>query len=131
MVIEMMNQHSRRPEQRIRRLLETVNDPAARGRFKLVDIGIRDWARRDRRARSMLESIDAERIAYIVERLVALGCDRAEAENRAFLIYSYILGELQVARTDSDAIRAKRVETCLGHLVLDLPGVGAVEELTS
>ena len=79
----------------------------------------------------MLESIDAERIAYIAERLVALGCDRAEAEVRSYLIYSYILGEGQIARTDSDAVRSKRVETCLGHLVLDLPGVGAVEELAS
>lgn len=78
----------------------------------------------------MLDSVDAERIAYIAERLVALGCDEAEAETRSFLIYAYILGEAHIARTTSQAVRAKRVESCLARFVLDLPGIGAVEELS-
>ena len=131
LVIEVVNRHSRRPEERIRHLLGIVIDPAMRERFRFVDVGIREWARRDRRARSMLESMDAERISYITERLVALGCGEVEAEIRSYLVYSYILGELQIARRDSYADRQQRVESCLRRLVLDLPGVGAVEEFSS
>jgi AcrR family transcriptional regulator len=130
LVIEVVNQHSRRPDERLRHLLEMAIDPTLRGVFRFVDVAIREWARKDRRVQSMLESVDAERIAYIAERLVALGCDKAEAETRSFLIYSYILGEAHIARTFPQAVRAKRVESCLARFVLDLPGVGAVEELS-
>jgi AcrR family transcriptional regulator len=130
-VIEVVNRHSRRPEERLRHLLEMAIDPALREVFRFVDVAIREWARKDRRVQSMLESVDAERLAYIAERLVALGCNEAEAETRSFLIYSYILGEAHIARTASHSVRAKRVESCLSRFVLDLPGVGAVEELSS
>jgi len=130
LVIEVVNQHSRRPEERLRHLLEMAIDPALREVFRFVDVAIREWARKDRRVQSMLDSVDAERIAYIAERLVALGCDEAEAETRSFLIYAYILGEAHIARTTSQAVRAKRVESCLARFVLDLPGIGAVEELS-
>lgn len=128
LVIELVNQHSRRPEERLRRLLQMVIDPASCDAFGLVEVGIREWARRDRRARSALETMDATRVAYIADRLLALGCEANEAEDRSFLIYSYILGEAQIARTDSHAVRAHRLERCLARLVLDLPGVGSVEE---
>jgi len=128
LVIEIVNQFSRRPEDRIRHLLGLVVDPNSRETFRLVDVGIRDWARRDRRALSMLESIDRERIAYIAGRLTALGCEASDAELRGFLIYSYILGEAQIERNDPHEVRAERVERCMERLVLDLPGVGSVEE---
>ena len=77
----------------------------------------------------MIEAMDAKRIEYITGRLLALGCERGEAEDRSFLIYSYIMGEGQLARVDTHAVRAERVERCLARLVLDLPGVGSVEEV--
>ena len=64
-----------------------VIDPASRRPFGFVDVGVREWARTDRRAQSMLESVDGERIAHIAERLRALGCEPEEAEIRAHLIY--------------------------------------------
>jgi AcrR family transcriptional regulator len=127
-VIDLVHQHSRRPEERLRRLLEMVIDPAKRQPFGFVDVGVREWARKDRRAQSMLESVDAERLSHIRERLLALGCEPQEAETRAHLIYSYILGEAHVARNDSQEARRQRLESCLRRLVLDLPGVGRVVE---
>jgi AcrR family transcriptional regulator len=130
-VIQVVNQHSRRPEERLRRLLMFVVDGSGKDVFRLVDIAIRDWARRDRRARSMLESMDRSRLAYITERLMALGCDRRGAESRSFLIYSYIIGETQIAAVASRAVRVERMERCLAGTVFDLPGVGCVEEASS
>ena len=127
-VIELVNEHSRRPEERLRHLLQMAVDPVACERMRFVDVGIRDWARRDRRAAAVLEAMDAKRCEYIAERLRALGCEASEAGFRAFLVYSYILGEVQMARADSHEARLQRVEHCLAQLVLDLPGVGAVEE---
>jgi AcrR family transcriptional regulator len=128
-VIELCHQHSRRPEERLRRLLELVIE--RRRPFGFFDVGVREWARKDRRAQSMLESVDAERLAHIAERLLALGCEPQEAETRAHLIYSHILGEAHIARNDSQSVRRQRLESCLRRLVLDLPGVGRVEELPS
>jgi AcrR family transcriptional regulator len=130
-VIQVVNRHSRRPEERLRRLLTFGIDGLGRDVLRLVDIGIRDWARHNRLARSMLESVDRARLAYITERLLALGCDRHEAESRSFLIYSYILGEVQIAAVASRAARIERMERCLAGTVLDLPGVGSVEEALS
>jgi len=132
MVIEIVNQFSRRPEQRLRRLLElstSANDE--RSIWSRVDVGIRDWARRDRRAQSMLETIDTRRLAYIAERLLALGAERPDAETRSFLIYCYIISARQIAATESKHVRIDRVDRCLERLVLDLPGVGKVEEAGS
>ncbi|MDJ0851678.1 MAG: TetR/AcrR family transcriptional regulator [Myxococcota bacterium] len=128
LVIEIVNRRSRRPEERLRHLLELVIDAEPGAPLPRVDLAIRGWARWDRRARSMLEAMDAKRLEYISGRLLALGCERVEAEDRSFLIYAYIMGEGQIARTDSHAVRAHRVERCLARLVLDLPGVGSVEE---
>ena len=127
LVIEIVNRSSRRPEERLRQLLQLVidSDPSLQSR---VELAIRGWARWDRRAASMIESMDAKRLEYITERLLALGCERPEAEDRSFLIYSYIMGEGHIARADAYAVRAERVERCLARLVLDLPGVGSVEE---
>jgi AcrR family transcriptional regulator len=130
-VIETVNRYSRRPEERLRHLLEMVIMPAARVQFRFVDVGIREWARKDRRAQSMVESVDSERLAFIAGRLVALGSEPAEAETRSFHIYSYILGEAHIARSDAEDVRVSRVESCLARFVLDLPGVGEVEELPS
>ena len=129
LVIQVVNLHSRRPEERLRRLLMFVADGPGQDTFRLVDIGIRGWARHDRRARSMLESMDRARLAFITDRLLALGSERREAEYRSFLFYSYIIGETQIAIAASPAVRLERMERCLAGTVLDLPGVGAVEEV--
>jgi hypothetical protein len=50
---------------------------------------------------------------------------------RAHLIHSYILGEAHIARSDSQDARKQRLESCMRRLVLDLPGVGRVEEMPS
>ncbi len=128
LVIEIVNRHSRRPEERLRHLLELVIEVDPRIPTRHVEPSIRVWARWDRRARSMLEAMDAKRLEYITGRLLALGCVRSEAENRSFLIYSYIMGEGNIAHADAYPVRAHRVERCLARLVLDLPGVGSVEE---
>ena len=119
-VIDLVDHLSDEPDQRIRDLLGLVTR-RAEDRELWVEIGLRDWARRDRRARAAVESTDAERIGYIERLLVELGLAEEDAEARAFLIYSYILGEGAVSNKVTRFSRADRGERCIRQLLSDFP----------
>jgi AcrR family transcriptional regulator len=119
-VIDLVDSLSTDPGQRVRNLLGLVaRRPEDRDFW--VEIGFRDWARRDRRARSAVESVDAERVGYIYRLLGELGLSDEDAEARAFLAYSYILGEGVVHNRVTHIGRPDRVERCVRHLLSDLP----------
>jgi AcrR family transcriptional regulator len=119
-VIDLVDSLSDEPEQRIRELLGLVaRTPDDRDMW--VEIGFRDWARRDRRAQLAVASVDRERIGYFRRLLLELGFSEDDAEARAFLIYSYILGEGVVSHTVTRLGRADRAERCVRQLLSDLP----------
>jgi AcrR family transcriptional regulator len=119
-VIQLVDSLSDAPDQRLRNLLGLVaRRPEDRDFW--VEIGFRDWARRDRRARSAVESVDTERVGYLYRLLLALGLSEEDAEARAFLAYSYILGEGVVHNRVTRVGRPDRVERCVRHLLSDLP----------
>jgi len=119
-VIDLVDSLSDEPEQRIRELLGLVaRTPDDRDMW--VEIGFRDWARRDRRAQLAVASVDRERIGYFRRLLLELGFSEDDAEARAFLIYSYILGEGVVSHTVTRLGRADRAKRCVRQLLSDLP----------
>ncbi len=131
LVILLVNQYSDRSVERIRRLLELVVDSVTQESFGLLDVGIRDWARRDRRAQSVVEAVDALRLEYIADRFIALGCTREDAEFRAFFVYSYILGEGQMGAASSNEQRRARVDFCIERMTHDLEDLEIREAQTS
>jgi AcrR family transcriptional regulator len=119
-VIQLVDSLSEEPDRRLRDLVGLVARRPEDREF-WFEIGFRDWARRDRRARVAVESVDAERVGYIHRLLLDLGLSEEDAEARAFLIYSYILGEGVVSRTATRFGRADRVERCVEQLLSNLP----------
>src|SRR5262245_43252285 len=129
-IIERVDRQSQDPAERLRGLLRevVVVRPLSKDVGGLVELGIRDWARRDRRARAQLESVDSRRLAYIEDLFVRLGCSAEEAKARAFLVYAYIQGELGLRHPATRAERVERAEWCADRMLNDLPArrAGAV-----
>jgi len=85
-------------------------------RSAAIDQAIRAWARRDEMARRAVDDVDAKRLSYIAHCFVALGHSIKEAQHRAFLLYSYMMGEALLKNQGTDAQRDDRrrfVETLL------------------
>jgi len=58
-----------------------------------IELAIRAWARRDQMARHAVDEADASRIAYIAQVFSSIGFPVLEARSRAFLLYTYVVGE--------------------------------------
>lgn len=74
-----------------------------------IELAIRAWARRDAMARQAVDEADALRIGYIAQVFSGLGFGIAEARNRAFLLYSYVVAESQLHGQGHAAQRAERM----------------------
>jgi len=61
-----------------------------------VDRAIRSWAAEDEGVAAIVASVDARRIAYIAERIVAAGVERQRAQRRATFLYWAWLGQTLV-----------------------------------
>ena len=81
---------------------------AAAERAARIELAIRAWARRDDIARQAVDEADASRIAYIAQVFSALGFGIAEARQRAFLLYAYVVGESQMPTQGTAAQRQER-----------------------
>ena len=122
-IIERVDRQSQDPADRLRGLLRevVVVRPLSKDTSGLIELGIRDWARRDRRAKAHLESVDTRRLAYIEDLFARLGCSADEAQARAFLVYSYIQGELSIRHPATRAERLARADWCADRMLSDLP----------
>lgn len=58
-----------------------------------IELAVRAWARRDERARAVVDEVDAVRLDYIRHAFEQLGFADDQARHRAFLLYSYMQGE--------------------------------------
>lgn len=57
-----------------------------------IELAIREWARRDSLAATVVEEVDAERLACAARQFKSLGLDDAEAQARSVLLYAYVFG---------------------------------------
>ncbi len=81
------------PRERLLRLLEvTVKHPNAAP----IEQAIRAWGARDGKVRQALERVDARRVDYVRDLLVAGGVERSRAARRSQLMYLALLGEYVV-----------------------------------
>ena len=92
-VSAMLNSLQESPEDRLHRVLMLPfrrADIKERGRMEMA---IRLWADRYKRAAAIMREIDAHRLQYFESVLLANGLSAIEAKTRAFLIYSYIIAD--------------------------------------
>ena len=91
------------PEERMARLFAISGmDRAKTGAW--IEVAMRTWALTDARARRALEEIDRHRLVYFESVLGANGVPKVQAPARAFLIYSYVIGDTLLSG-DRAAIR--------------------------
>jgi AcrR family transcriptional regulator len=108
------------PRQQLRDVLSLPFRGRAATRAARIELAIRAWARRDDMARHAVDEADASRIGYIAQVFSSLGFAVAEARNRAFLAYAYVVGESLMAGQGSAAQRqdrARLVERLLQQLL--------------
>lgn len=58
----------------------------------LIELAVRDWARRDARAAAIVESVDLYRLECTRQLFVAAGMSDAEAKSRSLLLYACVFG---------------------------------------
>lgn len=74
-------------------LVRLPSRSAAAQRGGAIELAIRAWARRDERARRVVDEVDALRLQYMAQVFAQLGLDAATARHRAFLLYGYMQAE--------------------------------------
>lgn len=80
------------PEERMLRLFAISRmDRARTGAW--IEVAMRTWALTDDRPKQALDEIDRHRLVYFESVVAANGVPKEQVSARAFLIYSYIIGD--------------------------------------
>lgn len=103
--------------ERLRRLF----DVAFERRIMELEVAVRRWAARDRRARVVVTRVDERRLAYLRELYVAAGLAPEEAEARGFVAYSMFFGEFFLHSPRDATRRAALVARSAELLLQGLP----------
>ncbi|THF63528.1 TetR/AcrR family transcriptional regulator [Pseudothauera rhizosphaerae] len=79
-------------------------------RGMMIELAVRDWARRDPEAAAIVAEVDDTRLRCARNLFLACGVPMEEASSRCMLLYAYVFGlSLMVYdRFDSDPARLKR-----------------------
>ena len=79
-------------------------------RGMMIEIAVRDWARRDPEAATIVAEVDETRLRCARELFLACGLPMEEASSRCMLLYAYVFGvSLMIYDTfDADPERLKR-----------------------
>jgi hypothetical protein len=96
------------PREQLRDVISLPFRGRAATRAARIELAIRAWARRDDMARRAVDESDAARIGYIAQVFSSLGFPILESRSRAFLLYSYVVGESLMANQGNAAQRAER-----------------------
>ncbi len=96
------------PREQLRDVISLPFRGRAAAKAARIELAIRAWARRDDMARQAVDEADASRINYHAEIFQALGFARAEAQMRAFVLYSYEVAESLMNRQGTAADQQAR-----------------------
>ena len=79
-------------------------------RGMMIELAVRDWARRDPEATATVAEVDDVRLRCARELFLACGVPMEEASSRCMLLYAYVFGVslMNYENFDSDVVRLKR-----------------------
>ncbi len=86
----------------------------------MVEFAIRGWARRDDMARQAVLEVDQQRLALYADALRKSGFGKAEAENRAFLIYSVQMAQAILWDVNDEKARKRQLNFAKKLILLPL-----------
>lgn len=107
-IIYRFERRSLPPRELIRDLLSLPFRGDSARRAAATELAIRAWARRDDAARQVVDEVDAKRLSYIAKCFSALGFALADADARAFALYSYELSESLLAHQGTKEQKDRR-----------------------
>jgi AcrR family transcriptional regulator len=109
-------------EQALAGLLSLPAHGATARRAAMVEFAIRAWARRDDMAREAVKQVDQQRIDLFAAAFRKGGFARAEAQSRAFLVYSYLLSEAILWEVTDAKARKRQLAFAKKLLLMPLQG---------
>ena len=79
-------------------------------RGMMIELAVRDWARRETEAAAIVAEVDDVRLRCARDLFLACGVPMAEASSRCMLLYAYVFGVslMNYEKFDSDVARLKR-----------------------
>ncbi|HMV18223.1 MAG TPA: TetR/AcrR family transcriptional regulator [Zoogloea sp.] len=80
-----------RERAQIARLVDIYSTSRSR-KGLLIELAVREWARRDAEAAAIVEEVDAWRLRCARELFLACGLPQHEASTRSMLLYAYVFG---------------------------------------
>jgi AcrR family transcriptional regulator len=86
------------------------------GDVLLVDLAVRDWARRDAAVARRLRSVDNRRMGYLRSLFVAFCADADDVEARCLLFYSLWIADHFIAADHGERSRAAVLRLALARL---------------
>lgn len=105
---------SKSPAERLDTLLSLPYSSPRSARAAAIELGVRLWARRDKRAAKAVRHIDRVRMDYFQKLLMQHGLDKDQARKRAFLFYAALMAEALLFVDNRDQTRVDLREALLG-----------------
>ncbi|HRD33246.1 MAG TPA: TetR/AcrR family transcriptional regulator [Rhodocyclaceae bacterium] len=85
-------------------------------RGMMIEIAVRDWARRDGDAAAIVAEVDETRLVCARELFVACGVPLEEASSRCMLLYAYVFG-ISLMIYDTFAVDPARLKRDIADLI--------------
>jgi AcrR family transcriptional regulator len=109
---DILKQTHVEPGQELEQLYHVIDIYSANRsrRGMMIELAVRDWARRDPDAAAIVAEVDETRLRCARELFLACGLPPEEASSRSMLLYAYVFGvSLMICDNfDSDPARLKR-----------------------
>lgn len=108
-IVKQTRAQSGRELEQIYHVIDVYSASRSR-RGAMIELAVRDWARRDADAAAIVAEVDEMRLRCARELFLACGVPLDEASSRCMLLYAYVFGiSLMIYdKFDSDVARLKR-----------------------
>lgn len=100
MVYARLEREAEPAASRLERLLALPYASPRSTRAAAIELSVRLWARRDRRAARVVKLIDRVRLDYFQKLLLQHGLNEEESRKRAFLFYAALMAEALIITED-------------------------------
>jgi AcrR family transcriptional regulator len=112
-IIARVESHPGDARAKLRKLLEVTSAPEGLS----VELAVRDWARRDGDVARRLRRADNRRLEFVRSLFREFCPDEADAEVRAMLAYSAVIGSYFVVADHGGRTRAQILRQAVDHLL--------------
>lgn len=91
---DIAKQTKARPGEELQQIFHVIDVYSASRSRKgmLIELAVREWAKRDAAVAAVVEEVDAKRLEFARSLFLACGVPMREASSRCMLLYAYVFG---------------------------------------